>query len=299
MNDYLKIKKYLEYNFNSFKDEVIKEFVNYYGEQYKDIIISRINNTNFIFYINPNYNEFFIYNNNKNKKLKKKYDKIQHIIKTKSLNNGQIFNSKNLSSIAYLSVLNNNGSCFIYMYSNSEKSLKKEIFIPVFYADDCAIIHEMIHSIMSTPLILEGQNNQKSLIYKFGICTSENEGEVLLEECITELEAKIIYNRIKNKNISLIDNYYFLNNCNCFYDSFIPYISKFYYLFRKDINDSRITLNNRKFINDIGNNNYNKFIMFLKDFYDNMYDCDKSFYKLFIDESINEMNKEKKLELNK
>ena len=52
------IQKYIMDNFESYKNEVIKELINYYGEEYRDLIISRVEDTDFIFYINPNFNVF-------------------------------------------------------------------------------------------------------------------------------------------------------------------------------------------------------------------------------------------------
>ncbi len=288
------VQRYISNNFDSFKNEIIKELINYFGEEYKDIIVSRIEDTNFIFYIEPRYNEFLKFNIKRKdnyRKLKKEYYRLQREIRIKDLENGQVYNSKSLGSVAYKSIAWNSKTCFTYMYCNGNNELKREIFIPLFYADDRAIIHEMIHSVMSSPLFLLDRNNSCVLKYKFGLCASDDSITDLLEECITEIEAKRIYSNIKKKGISLIDCLYLYKSSLCFYDNFIPYIIEFYKLFKDDIINARITLNLRQLEHILGNEEYNNFLSLLKDFYDNYYDSEKSFYKLFMKQSIDKMGK--------
>ena len=60
------------------------------------------------------------------------------------------------------------------------------------------LIHEMIHAITYTPLyIIPEKGTYKG---KSGLISSNNPDEELLEEVITELEARIIYNSIRMKN---------------------------------------------------------------------------------------------------
>ena len=52
MSFYEELKNYVGNYFENFKSIATEEIVNYYGEQYRDQIVSRINNTSFAFYIN-------------------------------------------------------------------------------------------------------------------------------------------------------------------------------------------------------------------------------------------------------
>jgi hypothetical protein len=281
-------------NFESYKNEVIKELINYYGEEYRDLIISRVEDTDFIFYINPNFNDFLRYSEKKKdnyKELKKVYYKLQREIKKDHTGDGQIYSNKSRKSILYRSTTSENTIGFIYRYDNGENELKREIFLPLFYADDRAIIHEMIHSIMSSPLFLSENKNCKILEYKFGLCVLNDKGSDLLEECITEIEAREIRERLKSRNISFVDQYYLFEGYGCSYDYFIPYINSFYNLFKSDINDARITLNLRRLMCKVGKEDYSIFVLLLKDFYDTLDDCDKSFYKLYMEKYIDKMQK--------
>ncbi len=283
------VQNYCSNNFEKFKSIVCEELINYYGEEYRDLILSRINDTNFTFYINPKYNEFLTYNLKKKKNyrsLKREYNRLQKELKN---SDGIIYSSKKTNPALYLSTMYKNQTCFIYMCESGETKLLKEIFVPLFYASDESIIHEMIHSVMSSPLFLSVKLHGYALYYKFGIDSSNSIPGGLLEESFTEMDARIIARKLRERKVSLIDNFFLFDEEKCVYDNYILFIKRLYESFKDEINESRITLNNRRFIHDVGEENYAELINLLKNYYDNLYDCDKSFYKMIFDKCIDKM----------
>lgn len=293
ISKYNEIQKYLQNNFNHFKNEVTKEIIYYYKEKYRDIIMSRLEETEFIFYISPKFSDFLRYSSKKNsnyKLLKKDYKVIQKEVRKNKLNSGVICNTMSYIPNDYEFVSNNNFICFRYTFDKDSEKLTRKVFIPIFYADDRAIVHEMVHSIMSSPLLLYEKDEFK---YKFGIGIVDNADEALMEECMTEIDARRIARRLKEKKISFIDKYYLFEGFLCSYDYFIPSVNNLYNLYEDEINESRITLNSRKFIYSIGKENYYDFVKYLYDFYNYLYDVDRSYYKEHLQKCISNIEKHK------
>ncbi|MBQ6284995.1 MAG: hypothetical protein IJK67_01610 [Bacilli bacterium] len=294
---YQNIKDYLKSNFEGFKNVVINELIAYYGEKYKDEIVSRINDTNFIFYINPKKRRI---KRSHSDRRKENFDEIKENYRKTRLEakkNGELFNLYNKKSAAARFVCPYNETDFTSMYNNGEKEIEKTIFIPLYFVNDEGIIHEMIHAVMSSPLGLIESPDYKILKYKIGLITSGDKGEDLLEECMTQIEALIIYEIIKSKGISFIDEFYPNKSFECKYDLFIPSVAKFYKDFKEDLVDARITLNLRRFINKIGKENYCKLIQLLREFEENYFDCDRGIFRELISKVINQMGDNKKLVL--
>lgn len=292
------IKKHLESNFEMFKNIVVSEMIKYYGEEYKEEIISRINDTNFIFYINPKKRKLNKINRDKRKdnfdEIEENYKQVRKEIK----GNCELFNYQSKSSAASKKIVTDNETCFLYMYNNGEKRIEKTIFIQLYSTNDEGIIHEMIHAVMSSILKVEDTSYGRILKYKTGLITTNNKGEDLLEECMTQIEALMIYEAIKEKGISFIDEFYPNKNFECKYNLFIPSVAKFYKYFKDDLVDARISLNLGNLINKIGKENYCKLIQLLKEFHDNFFDCDRAIFHQLINRVIEDMNENKKWYLN-
>ena len=122
-----------------------------------------------------------------------------------------------------------------------------------------------------------------------------------MEECITEIDARAIYQRLKEKQVSFMDKYYLYDNRKCSYDNFIPSIYDLYKTYRDEIINARMTLNSREFIYSIGKENYLEFILYLGNFYDYFDDLDASdklFYRQRLQLCVDKM-KDNQLMLSK
>lgn len=291
------IKEHIKTNFEAFKNAVISEMINYYGEEHKEEIVSRINDTNFVFYINPKKRRLRRINRDKRKdnfdEIEANYKKLRKEMKGES----ELFNYKNRRSPATNIIVKDNETCFLYMYNNGEKRTDRTIFIQLYSTNDEGIVHEMIHSVMSSALGEIETSSGKILKYKTGLITTNHKGEDLLEECMTQIEALIIYETIKAKGVSFIDEFYPNRNFECKYNLFIPSVAKFYRYFKDDLVDARMSLNLKDFINKIGIENYCKLIQLLKEFHDNFFDCDRGIFKELINRVIEDMSDNQKLVL--
>lgn len=279
--DYL--KSYLSNNFDQYINAVCDELVNYYGNEYESEIRDRINETNFIFYVNPYSSNMikFKKENPKNdyKIIKNAYNALKkEILLSKDNKPGILYNRFNRASVVTNSAVINNSTCYISMYDNGEARIERVIFIPVFLVDDASLIHEMIHACTSVPLYLYEGKYGKSLQTKDGLISSSHKGEEILEECITESEAQIIYSRLKEKGVSYIDRFYPSNKFNTIYNMFIPLMKKFYLKYQNEITNARITLDKEKLLAIIGKENYMEFIRLFKEYYDNCYDVSQVFF---------------------
>lgn len=244
---------YLKNNFENFKNDVLNEMVSFYGENYREILTKRLNSTNFIFYGNtrfgvPNYPQRFC----PNKKMGKK-DIVYKSIDIDYNYDINYYIYKIISEKSHV-------SCQFEIYNSDNASAVSIVLFPL-YKTDQELIHEMIHSVTSTPLSLTPHIN------KCGLITSQNSGEVLLEECITELEDKIIYNRLKNKGVkTFLKDHQNISMYESFYDMYIPVIFDFYKTFHNLIEYARITSDKSSLIDLIGEYNYKDFIKYIDEY---------------------------------
>ena len=145
----------------------------------------------------------------------------------------------------------------------------------------------MIRAITYEPLYINP--SIESYKGKSGLVSSNIDGEILLEESITELEAKLIYTSlIKTRNKTFI-NEYREEKSNCYYNHFIPLITKFYKAFFKGITYSRITLNKNYLIEKVGKNLYTKFINYVHQYAEDLYSKSKDRYVPLINISVDDM----------
>ena len=323
--EYKKIREYLQKNFEYFLDSACEEFIDYYGEKYKDIITYRLHNANYIFYVNEeeklvdsldkvfdrgNFNERY-------KIIKKQHKQVTDYLKGVKKHVDK-FNSEN-QDFEIVKIVNRKvydtsldtysdtdkaireqeinhllfkygSSCafFTPIYLEDSKKIEHDIVIPLFKADDGTLIHEMIHAIMSQDLLLINENEP---YLKTGISITVNrDSEELLEECITEIEANNISKRLKEKDISFIDKFFPKYTHSCFYDTFIPFVIDFYDYFKDILTYSRITLNKSHLLEQIDRNNYYDFMVAFAECYREYFSKDDFYYyKAKIGEEIDKM----------
>lgn len=269
---------YIKKNFNSFKSDVINEMIKFYGKKYKDTIIQRLEEVDFIFYGNikngmPSKKQGF----SGKKGIIYKTKEIQYSKDIKELINSDI-DAKFIS--------------FNARYDFNKNTINKYILIPLFATDE-DILHEMIHAITYTPLYVD---NEKEIYKgKSGLGVSNDDGEILLEESITELEAKILYKSlIKTRNKTFL-NEYCNETSNCYYNNFIPLIYKFHKSFFGDITYSRITLNKNSIVNHIGKELYNNLIAYIGYYAEDLYSMSKHKYIPLIECAIDKMKENYKV----
>lgn len=315
-NDLKEIQDYLKSNFDNFKSLVCNEFINYYGEQYRDEITYRLNNTNFIFYINefkPLLGSIFDYFNKDNLKdryviIKDKYKQITNYYKRvekeidinsdlkayKMINkiifdtSNTVYNDKDKKQREFEidDAIKEHEICYFPMYLEDSKTIEHAVVIPIFKANDCNLIHEMIHGIMSQDLLLKENN---TLYSKTGLAIGMN-SETLLEECLTEIDAQSISKILKEKGIEFIEKFYPKKCHRCNYNTYIPFFREFYEYFKDDLIYSRITLNKSHLLEQIDRENYYYFMVSIADCHRNYFDRNEfNYYKIIFDEHINKM----------
>lgn len=268
---------YIKKNFNKYKRIIINEIIKYYGKKYENIIIERLNDVNFIFYGN-------IRNGIPSKKQTFS-GKKSIVFCTKEIKySDDIEESINLGIDSKL-------ICFTAKYDFAKNEINKYILIPLF-ANDEDIIHEMIHAVTYNPLYLDSQN--KVYKGKTGLAISSN-NEVLLEETITELEAKKIYNSFKKKNKIVFLNEYNDATSNCHYNHFIDLISEFYKFFFNEITYSRFTLNKNSLIQRVGKKLYEELIECFGCYAEDLYSLSKEKYIPLIDCTVDKMKENYKV----
>ena len=315
--EYQKVQEHIELNFNSFLYSACEELIKYYGEEYRDIITHRLNNTNFVFYVKETeklvgtLEEIF----NKEsldedyKIIKKQHKKVtKYIKKNNELNsenedvevvkmvNRKAYDTSNENYNEFDKSFRENSlkdivfkygcSCYTPIYFEDTQKIEHDIIIPLFKADDEDLIHEMIHAIMSQDLLII--NNNKTY-HKTGLAI-RRDAEDLLEEWITEIEAKRINKNLKDKGIELIDKFFPKRTSKTSYDIFIPFVQDFYDYFKDILIYSRITLNKNYLLEQIDRNNYYDFMLAIIECYRGYFESDDFYYyKLILEKETKKM----------
>ena len=80
----------------------------------------------------------------------------------------------------------------------------------------------------------------------------------VLEECVTETEAKIIYNRLRERNIESFIRDLDLSKYEhrCYYEHFIPLTIDFYNKHFNEITYARFTMNKNKLFESVDKQEY-------------------------------------------
>ena len=324
-DEYKKIQEYFKENFDSFLSAVCEELIAYYGEEYRDIITYRLYNTNFIFYVKETESLVGILDkildkeniNERYKIIKKKHKQVTNYLKEVKKHVDD-FNSKN-DDLEVIKIVNrkifdtsdkdysevdkatreteinrlmfkfgNTCAFFTPIYLSDSNMIEHDIIIPLFQCGDASIIHEMIHAIMSQDLLLIDGNTP---YHKTGLAITINrDAEELLEEWITELEAKRIDKNIKKKGIKLIDEFFPKKVSRCSYDTFIPFIEGFCDYFKDILTYSRITLDKCYLLEQIDRDNYYDFMVAIVDCYRSYFEeYDFYYHKKVFEEELEKM----------
>ncbi len=285
------ISKDIEIKLKNSMNILIESFVLYYGEEYRDIIEERIKNIEFIFYCNYDKKREFKLDEGMTLSLNFKYikDLYSKLIKeakeeSKSLKskyrdlNKIVFSTDDLTSFSKneLSDLNlflqkdraiQESACKQHSKIIDNK-YKNKIFIPIFFADDLMLIHEIVHAITRN-LIGESYKNKKIITcHKLGIELINIDDEIdesIFEEIITDIETDNIFEIFKALGGKIMEEYYCENKSISFCDKFKFLIYEFYNSFKKEIIYSRITLNKNYLLKIVGKVNFNYLNMWLND----------------------------------
>lgn len=299
------LSKKIENNFNTSIPFVIEAFVAYYGEEYRGLISERIKKIEFIFYCddkekNPNFDITSPASKNlsqlktaylnlvKNVREKtKRYILSPGIKNVLSLNMEKVvFTTADLKNFDEEETrrlnenIRENNTCQQSRIKNGNYIQK--IYIPLFFAGDKEIIHEIIHAIKRNIIgIANGFT-----IDKMGL--SAYCEDAALDEIVTDIEADRIYNIFKTSGHTITQDYFLYEKITSFYDHFKTLIASFYDNFKKQIIDSGLTFNKNRLVKTVGKDNYLKFNEELEELYKHISDNLK-FYKMYNDKQKEEV----------
>lgn len=230
--EFLEYKKLLEVQIN--KDisdnsqKLIDSFVDYYGEQYREVITEKYNNIVFVYYISNflifyilekslqklkigekveygdilglclhlyesgTYKNYLTADNFKQQNIKLLIKKMIGISDETILNDSKLF-----MSILYM--INRKQSDDPYEYNiafEDMTSLNTIIALPIYSIDDKSLIHEINHAIC-TNIIGISENNQHLIQCGLNVSDEPNTNEIM--ELVNDAQAKKIYDIFKNK----------------------------------------------------------------------------------------------------
>lgn len=285
MDNYDEIANYLNNSIDSYLDLVSQELIKYFSPDYKNEIISRIDSTNFIFFIKHFSSDWYDSIHRRGRIVKENYQTLrkEFINLKKVINNNDsyspiIYNYKNevASTLGSSQTIYDNTSTTI-IFNNHYR----EIYIPLYLQSDEALIHEIIHSITGS-VSINGEIH-------VGLYNNKKSETRSIEEVITQYNAKKIYKRVKNK-ISLVDKYYPFDNVICLYDDYINVIKNFYLKYRREINYSRFTSDKDFIIKLFGKHNYFLLLQLIDEYYwkDNYFNG--NYYNKRISKTINDID---------
>lgn len=262
------------------KDILIESFIEYYGEEYRDVITSRFNEITFVYFINwesfsSMINNVFLllsdYNNiDKYKDMRNflEYREItndsfedsfvgssnEKLIKDEFINDNDFRIKKYL--IKVFSIGNPNYSNLPY-----DKQVYRLISLPILLSTESYIIHEINHAITSSSVAVNLV--KKELIEKTGLRVGDE--DITINELINERASREIYEIFKRRggDMSAIH----LNAPPCEYTENLYLIDEFYNKFKKIIKESYITLNKNYLVQRVGKENYEELVKMINKYY--------------------------------
>lgn len=203
---------------NNYKKLILDSFVEFYGEDYRDIITTRFNDTSFLYYIND-LTIFYIVDslkqgyNDKFKNIMFATPYIIHLIENNIYNqeitpdnfyelgmnkivgtsDEKILSDKNLLKYSIAIALRENNQNPYEFNICINKELKRIIALPIFSIDDKSLFHEINHVISSEIVI-----KNKETTVKCGL-DYENEEKKYYNEILNDIMSLEIYNIFKQK----------------------------------------------------------------------------------------------------
>lgn len=312
MNILDKYKNEIKTGFLQNKSILLESLIEYYGEEYREIITDRFNNTDFIFYIYEHFNKYLKATKTKSKTEKKELKILQKKLETIK-NSIRKMHSGTINRIIYSSdengkyskealetfnaIFYKNFVCMKAIFEDDK--YKRFVFIPLFFSNDGCLIHEAIHSITSQLL---GIADEK-IIEKWGLVAPEDfYSDIFLEEATTEIETKKIYQIFKKNGGNFLDKCYPFDSYSSSYDFLLPFIENFYNSQRKDITSTRFSLNKNEILEICGREEYFNFSKTLNDFYaefPNEKSEDFYSYSSLLESQYKQMNEHRTLQLKK
>lgn len=229
---------------------IINSFVMYYGEEYRDIITSRIKNTNIYTYISNCTIEAIYDYLITNKYFDKKYMQIFRLYDKKSAF-AKLFNNKIKIDNFYKKQIVNSLSSDIQINGFHVFTFDKynnpisNVFVALF-ADTKNLIHELNHSITSEVLALEmDDNNLPATIVRNGIANIHASNHYKLGNGLEEIINDIIAEEITKIFYNLGGNLpqYKIKYPETIYSELFPVIDKFYNKYKDLLKIARITGN--------------------------------------------------------
>ena len=220
--------KKLTNRIETYKHLILESFVEFYGEDYRNIITTRFNDISFLYYIND-ITIFYIADSlkqgysDKFKNVMFAIPYIIHLIKNNFYK--QEFNPDNFYDLGINKIVGSSDEKLLsdkelLMYSIAtalreknenpyevnipiNEGIKRIIALPIFSVDDKSLFHEINHAISSEIIIKNGEPTVKcGLDY-------ENEEKKYYNEILNDIIALEIYNIFKQKcndNILVEDN---------------------------------------------------------------------------------------------
>lgn len=279
------IKESIEKN----KPVLIESFIEYYGEEFRNVIIKKINEITFIYYIDWETVDLII------KEFLPQVDNIDKYTAFIEFRNSKTFLSslferkvksrklpENLIGMTNSSIVNND---FIVkrLFKNlsrpeacsfnygSVKHMDRIITFQILTLTEKAIIHEINHAITRDNLayIMDDRSTPIGAISKAGLSVDancQNNGERIVEELLNDKVSEEIETIFKSKGGDFSD---FCLNIPLEY----PYehnfylIDDFYMQFKKYIKIARISEKKNELISRIGKEEYEEFIRLINKYY--------------------------------
>jgi len=278
-----KYNKLIKDTLNKNKQIIIDSLIEYYGEEYRNIIVERYDRITFVYYINwelvkkvvdeflsksSKPNEYVSFNN-----FRKYYNKEESYFKKITQNglpnnfvgstNNDIFHNYYLKESVIGQFNYSGASCLGYEFENCCNQI---ICFPILVIDELTIIHEINHAITEDILIKEVDEKKYSgtLVFKSGLSIDENER--MFNELINEKTSQEIFRIFKEKGgdftLFCTDIPFVYPHRNNLY-----LIDELYDKLKNYIKIAEISNNKNYLIERIGKDNYKKYVELVNKYY--------------------------------
>ena len=202
----------------TYKDLVLESFVEFYGEEYRNVITTRFNDISFLYYIND-ITIFYIVDS-----LKQVYsDKFKNIIfaipyivhliknnfykqeiapdnfyelgmnKIVGVSDERLLSDKELLKYSIATALREKNECPYEVNLPINNGIKRIIALPIFSVDDKSLFHEINHAISYEIVTKNGE-----ITVKCGL-DYENEEKKYYNEILNDIMSLEVYNIFKQK----------------------------------------------------------------------------------------------------